>query len=340
MERRVFLGTMAGGLLAAPLAAEAQQPAKVWRIGVILVGSISLAVPYLDAFRQGLRELGWVEGKNFALEVRAAEGKYERFPAFATDLGRLKVDIIVTSNAAAAWAAKNATSTIPIVMVNPGDPVGQGLVASLARPGGNVTGLSMMAVDITGKELAILKEAIPQASRVSVLQNPANADAEVARGISPKSTTLVRMVEEVEGVARTLGIQLQVLSARSPEEFDGAFTTMIRGRSDALLVLADSMFFFHRTRLADLATKAHLPTMFNGAEYVEAGGLMSYATNNFHLWRRAAVYVDRILKGAKPADLPIEQPTKFEMIINMKAAKALGLTIPPALLVRADQVIQ
>jgi putative ABC transport system substrate-binding protein len=198
----------------------------------------------------------------------------------------------------------------------------------------------MMGPELSGKELAILKEAIPQASRVSVLQNPANADAEVARGISPKLTLLARMVEEVEGVARKLGIQLQVLSARSPEEFDGAFTTMIRGRSDALLVLADSMFFFHRTRLADLAAKAHLPTMFNGAEYVEAGGLMSYSTNYFHLWRRTAVYVDKILKGAKPADLPVEQPTTFQLVINLKTATALGLTIPQSLLLRADEVIQ
>jgi putative ABC transport system substrate-binding protein len=326
ISRRTFIR---GALVvaSAPLATEAQQAGKVYRIGLMLGSSVSAAAPHVDEFRQGLRELGWVEGKNFALEIRAAEGKYERFPAFAAELVRLKVDLIVAPTGPAAEAAKNATRTIPIVMMVVPDPVGSGLVASLARPGGNITGLSSLLVELSAKQLEILKEAIPQASRVSVLQNPA----------APASPL---MVKEVEGAARLLGTQLQVLAARSPEEFDGAFATMIRGRSDALFVLADPMFFLHRTRLADLAAKSRLPTMYAITEHAEAGGLMAYAANGKYNYRRAASYVDKILKGAKPADLPVEQPTRFELVINMKTAKALGLTIPPLLLLRADRLIE
>jgi len=319
--------TLALGLLLVPIPATAQQPGKVYRIGVMLGSSVSATAPYVDAFRQGLRELGWVEGKNFALEIRAAEGKYERFPAFAAELVRLKVDVIAAAVRLAAEAAQNATRTIPIVMVVVSDPVGSGLVGSLARPGGNITGLSMLAVELSAKRLEILKEAIPQISRVAVLRNPASTDHSL-------------VVKEVERAARLLGIQLQILQSRGPEEFEGAFSAMTRGGAEALLVPADSMFFLHRTRLADLAAKSRLPTMYALTEHAEAGGLMAYAASLRHNYYRAATYVDKILKGAKPADLPVEQPTKFELVINLKTARALGLTIPPSVLIRADRVIE
>ena len=323
MERRTFMALVAGSVLAAPLAAGAQQPGKVYRLGVMLASSASNN-PLLDAFRQGLRELGWMDGKNIELEIRG-DGNSERYPAIAAELIRLRVDMIVVANSPAAAAAKNATSTLPIVMVTVGNPVGRGLVDSIARPGGNITGLTIMEADIVGKQLQLLKETIPRASRVSVVRN--------ARAASLSSKNL-------EVAAQLLAIQPQILEVRSPEEFDNAFSTMIRGRSDALLVMSDSMFFVHRKRLADLAIKARLPTMFTTSEYAEAGGLMAYGASSLYNFRRAAVYVDKILKGAKPADLPIEQPTQFEFVINLKTAKALGVTIPPSLLGRADRVIQ
>ncbi len=329
MERRTFMALVAASVLAAPLAAEALQPGKVYRIGWLVSSSVSPSAHFIDAFRQGMRELGWVEGKNFELEFsRAAGGNFDRLPAIVAELIRLRVDLIVASNTPATVAAKNATSTLPIVIVVVGNPVGRGFVDSIARPGGNITGLTVIDSDIVGKQLQLLKEAIPRASRFSVLRNAATP---TGAGLASKN---------LEVAAQLLGIQPQILAVRSPEEFDDVFSAMIRERSDALLLMSDSMFFAHRTRLADLAVKARLPTMFTTGEYAEAGGLMAYGANFLYNFRRAAVYVDKILKGAKPADLPIEQPTQFEFVINLKTAKALGVTIPPSLLGRADRVIQ
>jgi putative ABC transport system substrate-binding protein len=325
MDRRTFMGLVSGGVLTGPLAAEAQQAGKVYRIGLMLYFHASASQHLLDAFRQALRELGWVEGKNIEFEILTAEGKSDPLPAMAAELVRRRVDVIIALVRPFTEAAKKATSTIPIAMVTVGDPVGSGLVESLARPGGNITGLSVMTVELTAKALQILKEAIPRASRVSALQSWV--------GPSPVTT-------ELERAAQFLGIQLQVVVAPSPEAFDEAFSTMIRGRSDALIVHSSPVFFLHQTRLVELAAKARLPAIFSASEYAQAGGLMAYAPNFLYHFRRAAVYVDKILKGAKPADLPIEQPTKFELVINLKTAKALGLTIPQSLLLRADEVIQ
>jgi putative ABC transport system substrate-binding protein len=328
MERRTFMAVVSGGLLAAPLAATAQQTGKVYRIGYLSGGSSTLT-HLIDAFRQGLRELGWVEGQNIVIDYRFAEGRYDRLPDLAAELVRLKVDVIVASPSPPAAAAKNATGTIPIVMIGAGaDPVGQGLITSLARPGGNVTGLSYsVGQEIFGKQLALLKEAVPNVRRVAVLWNPA------VPGLAPA-------IKDVKVAARSLGVQIQVLEARGPDDFDSAFAAMAKERPGALLVLVDSMFSFHGTRLARLAAKNRLPAAYTNRLPVEVGGLMSYGPSFSDLWRRAAGYVDKILKGAKPADLPVEQPTKFELVINLKTAKALGLTIPPALLARADEIIQ
>jgi putative ABC transport system substrate-binding protein len=277
---------------------------------------------------RALRDLGWVEGQNLIIEYRWAEGKVERLPDLAADLVRRKVDVIVAPAGSSALAAKNATSSIPIVMIFPSNPVEMGLVASLSRPGGNITGTTFTSgPEIFGKQLQILKETIPRASRVAVLWNPAD----------PSFAT---QKSEVEGATRSLGIRLQIAEARGPEEFDSAFAAMARERAHALLVGGTSTFLVHRTRIAELAVKGRLPTMCNFREIVEAGGLMSYAVNMRDFVGRAAGYVDKILKGAKPADLPIEQPTKFELVINLKTAKALGLTIPQSVLGRADEVIQ
>ena len=320
--------TLALGILAAPLAADGQQPAKVPRIGILGGSSATAAAVPIEAFRQGLRERGWVEGKNVAIEYRWAEGKYDRFPDLAAELVHLRVDVIVALNTPAALAAKQATRTIPIVTVAVRDPVESGLVASLARPGGNITGLTIaVGPELVGKQLELLKEAVPQVSRVAVLWNPTH----------PAHPPQLR---EAEGAARSLGVRLQPLGVSSPNEFDSAFAAMTRERAAAGLVLADSMFFAHRTRLADLATKSRLPVMYGLREHVEAGGLMAYAANLADLFRLAAGYVHKILKGAKPADLPVEQPTKFELVINLKTAKALGLTIPQSVLFRADKLIE
>ena len=321
---------LAGGFafLLAPLAAEAQPAGKVPRIGFLGTRSPSDTAPYLDAFRQGLRERGWVEGQNIVIEYRFAEGRFDRLPDLAAELVRLKVDIIVAAPTPAAAAAKNATATIPIVGISLGDPVGLGLIASLARPGGNVTGLSYsVGMETFGKQLELLKEIVPKVRRVAILSNPANPFHALA-------------IKEVKGAARSLGVELQLLEARGPEEFDGAFAAMTKERAGALLVMADSMFILHRTRLADLVARSRLPAAYGVRENVEAGGLMSYGPSVPDLFRRAATYVDKILKGAKPEDLPVEQPTKFELVINVKTAKALGLTIPQSLMVRADEVIQ
>jgi putative ABC transport system substrate-binding protein len=327
IERRTFLEVIAGGLLTAPLAAEAQPAGKMFRIGVLSPGpATGVGVP--DLLRQSLHELGYVEGLNLAIEWRDAEGKTERFDALAAELARLKVDVIVATVPGATFAAKRATASIPIVMVNTPDPVQLGLAVSLGRPGGNVTGTTTLSTDLSIKQLELLKEAIPRAVRIAVLWNPSNPWHPLA-------------LKGVEAGARSLGVQLQTLKVRDPEEFENAFAAMTRERAGAALVLADPMMFFHRTRLADLAAKRRLPVMYGGTrQFVDAGGLMSYWAHEADLYRRVASYVDRILKGAKPADLAIEQPTRFELVINLKAAKALGLTIPPSLLGRADEVIQ
>jgi len=327
MDRRVFISLVAGGLLAAPLAAEAQPAGKVPRVGVLSGGSPSDPVPRgVDAVQQGLRELGYVEGQSIAIEYRWAEWKYERLPALAAELVRLKVDVIVATVAVAIQAAKHATKAIPIVMVA-NDPVAAGFVASVARPGGNITGLSMMTPEVVAKQLELLREVVPKISRVAVLGNPANP------GNAPQ-------VRAAETAARALGVRLQPLEARGPSEIDRAFAAMTRERAGAFLVLLDPMLAGQREQIADLAAKGHLPAMYALRQHVEVGGLMAYGADIFDLFRRTAIYVDKILKGAKPADLPIEQPTKYELVINLKTAKVLGLTIPPSLLQRADQVIE
>src|SRR6266446_522623 len=314
-------------ILAGALAADAQQAGKVPRIGFLGVTSPSDRPSHLDAFRQRLRELGWVEGQNIVIDYRYAEGRVDRLPDLAAELVRLKVDLIVSGGTQGVTTAKNATETIPIVMIAVRDPVGTGLIASLARPGGNVTGVSGYAgLEIVAKQLELLKETVPKIRRVAILSNPANAYHQLA-------------IREVNVAARSLGVRLQLLEARGPNEFDGAFAAMAKERVGALLVLSDAMLSSHRTRLADLAARSRLPAAYGVRESVEAGGLMSYGPSFLDLYRRSAAYVDKILKGAKPADLPVEQPTKFELVINLKTAKALGLTIPQRLLMRADQVI-
>jgi putative ABC transport system substrate-binding protein len=330
MNRRngglALLALLAAG--AAPVTVRAQQAGKVYRVGYLSTPTRESVERGLDAFLRKLRELGWIEGQNLVIEYRWAEGNVERLPELAAELVRRKVDVIVAPAGSAALAAKNATSSIPIVMIFPSDPVEMGLVASLRRPGGNITGTTFTpGPEIFGRQLQILKETIPRASRVAILSNPADP-------------SFALQVREVEAAARTLRIRLQHVEARGPEEFDSAFAAMARERADALLVNGTSTFLAHRVRLAELAVKNRLPTMSSFRESVEAGGLMAYAVNMADFVGRAAVYVDKILKGAKPADLPVEQPTKFELTINLKTAKAIGLTIPQSLLARADEVIQ
>ena len=315
-------------LLAVPLATAAAQPLEKVPLVGFLAPRTRADTPGLLAFLQGLRELGWVEGKNIVIEYRWAEGRSDRLPDLVAELVRLKVDVIFAANTAAAVAAKNATGTIPIVMATGGDPVGLGLVASLARPGGNVTGLSFsVGMDTVGKELELLKETVPKVRRVAFLSNPANPSHGLA-------------ISGARVAARSLGVQLQLLEARGPNEFDSAFAAMARERAQALVVALDPFFGFHRARLLDLAAKRRLPAMYGAREYPEAGGLMSYGLDVRDNFLRSATYVDKILKGAKPADLPIEQPTKFELVINLKTAKALGLTIPQVVLLRTDQLIE
>jgi putative ABC transport system substrate-binding protein len=332
IDRRTFLAGTGAVLLAAPLPAGAQQAKKVWRIGMLWFGSSLEDLPVrvrFDAFQQGLGEQGYVKGGNIAFEHRYARGKYELFSSLAAELVRLKVDVIVTpGNTPATVAAKQATSTIPIVFMASPDPVALGLVASLARPGGNITGVSsLVGPEIVGKRLELLKEAVPKLSRVAVLSNPTNPDIPVFIG-------------EAEVAARSLKVQLHIVEARGPDEFEGAFATMIKERAGAILVLPDTIFLFNGKQLANLAAKNRLPAMYGQRENVEAGGLMTYAPSVAELSRRASTYVAKILQGAKPADLPVAQPTKFELVINLKTAKALGLTIPPSLLGRADEIIQ
>ena len=323
----ILMVLVALGILTAPFGGEAQEPGKAPRVGFLGPRSRTDGQPFVAAFLQGLRELGWVEGQNIVIEYRFAEGRLERLPDLAAELVRLKVDAILATSTPPAVAAKNATRTIPIVMATSADPVGSGLVASLARPGGNVTGLSFsVGLDVVGKELELLKETVPNVRRVAVLSNPGNPGNVLALGT-------------VKTTARSLGVQLQILEARGPNEFEAAFAEMARERAGALLVMPDAVFGFHRVPLQDLVAKSRLPAMYGLREHTEAGGLMSFAVDLRDGLRRSATYVDKILKGARPADLPIEQPTKFELVINLKTAKALGLTIPPSVLVRAAEVI-
>ena len=330
MDRRyTVLALLALG--AAPFAAEAQQATKVARIGYLST-SLAVSPQTHEAFRQGLRDLGYVEGRNVVIEYRDAEGKVERLPALAAELVALKVDVIVAAEGTVtALAAKQATRTLPIVFASAaGDPVTSGLVTNLARPDGNVTGLCTLTADLVGKRLELLTQAIPGVSRVAVLRLPG--------ALGERTEKDYLKATDVAG--RALGVRLQFVEVRGPADFDMAFSDMTRASADALTVLPANMFRRQHRRLVDLAAKNRLPAVYTSREFVDAGGLMAYGPNHADLFRRAATYVDKILKGAKPGDLPVEQPTKFELVINLKTAKALGLTIPPSVLARADEVIQ
>jgi len=314
-------------LVAAPLAAEAQQAAKVPRIGFLSAASPSSISARVAAFRQGLREFGYVEGKNIVIDSRYAEGKVDRLPDLAAELVHLEVDVIVTGAASSTRAAKKATSTIPIVMAGVGgDPVEAGLVASLARPGGNVTGLTALSLELTGKQLELLKEIVPKLSRVAVL----------GTSTLPRAGT----IREMELAAGTFRVHLQYLDVLRREDIATAFREARSGRADAILMRASPIFQSHRRQIADLAVKRRLPAIYPSSDFVEAGGLVSYGVSISDLYRRAATYVDKILKGTKPAELPVEQPTTFELLINLKAAKQIGLTVPPGVLAMADRVIK
>jgi putative ABC transport system substrate-binding protein len=326
MKNQITVLTPCAIIFALCLPAEAQQP-KVPRIGFLFGASPSANAGRIEAFRQGLRELGYIEGKNVIIEVRYAEGKLDRLPALAAELVRLNVDLIVTVGPAVTRPVKEATNTIPIVMAFDSDPVGSGFVASLGRPGGNITGLSSLSPELTGKRLELLKETVPKLLRVAVLGNPGN-------------TATALNFKEAEVAARAYGLHVQSLEVRGPNDLDSAFSTMIKGRADALLPLGDSVVVFHRERIVNFAAKNRLPSMHGDKAWVEAGGLMSYGQDILDNFRRAATYVDKILKGTKPADLPVEQPTKFEFVINLKTAKQIGLTIPPNVLTRANRVIR
>jgi putative ABC transport system substrate-binding protein len=325
-DLRLLISGLCVLLFALCFPAEAQQQGKAPKIGFLLASSPSTQSSSLEFFRQGLRELGYTEGKNILFEYRYAEGKSDRFPDLAAELIRLKVDVIVVASAISASAARNATKTIPIVMSG-SDAVGSGLIASLAQPGGNITGLTNPSPELGGKQLGLLKETIPKASRVAVLRNP----------VSPASTHQLR---EIEVAGRSLGVQLHIVEAQGRNDFDKAFGAMKRDGAQALNVLASAIFTVHRTHLVELASKARLPAIYPHTEFANAGGLMSYGADRSEMWRRAAVLVDKILKGAKPADLPVEQPMKFEFVINLKTAKQIGLTIPQSVLFRADKVIK
>jgi putative tryptophan/tyrosine transport system substrate-binding protein len=327
MRRRVYGLTLCAILFALCSSATAQQPTRIPRIGFVSNTSPSAVAPRLDAFRQGLRELGYLEGKNIVIEYRHSEGKPARLPALVAELVLLKVDTIVTSGPSVTRAAKDATSTIPIVFAQEGEPVGSGLVASLARPGGNVTGLSTFSPELHGKRLEILKEVDPRISRVAVF------------GTSTVQGHAL-FLKDQEPAARALRLQLQYLDLLNSRDIETAFRAASKGRADAILLLSGPVLNAHRRQVVDLAAKSRLPAMYNFPEFVQAGGLMSYGVSNVDMARRAATYVDKILKGAKPAELPVEQPTKFEFVINLKAAKQIGLTIPPNVLVRADKVIR
>ena len=327
MDRRAFLCGLSLGPLVMPLLAEGQPAGKMPRIGFLTAASLSASRPLWNVFKERLRELGYFEGQNITFEARGADGRNERLPGLATELVNLKLDVIVTSGTPAATAAKHATSTIPIITAIVADPVGAGLIIGLARPGGNVTGIVNLDDELSGKRLELLREIVPGLSRVAIVLNAGNPAHKIA-------------LREAEVVASALGLQLKRVDVSVPSELKSAFSAMIREGVGALILAADSMYFTYRAQLVDDATRSRLPAIFWRKEFVEAGGLMSYGTSYPDLFRGAANYVDKILRGAKPADLPVEQPTKFELVINMKTAKALGLTIPPSLLLRADQIIE
>jgi ABC-type uncharacterized transport system substrate-binding protein len=324
MKRREFI-TLLGGAAAWPVAARAQQAGSRYTVGTLTAGNDNSALN--TVLVAALRELGWIEGKNVVFEHRYADNRLETLPELTADLVRLKVDVIATAGTLAPLAAKRGTSTIPIVMLAAGDPLGSGLVASLARPGGNVTGMSLMAPDLGGKRLELLKEVLPQLARVAVLWNAAN----------PYSALVFK---ETQAAGRTLGIEVQSLEVRAPDDFDGAFEAARRQRPDALITVEDPLTVSHRKRIADFTVGQQLPSLHGVREFAAAGGLMSYGASLPDLFRRAAGYVDKILRGAKPADLPVQQPSKFELVINLETAKALGLDIPTTLLARADEVIE
>ena len=323
MMRSIFVFLLTAALLPTGSITEAQQP-KVPRIGFLEPSGSPTTSPRLQFFRQGLHELGYVEGKSVAIEYRSAEGKQDQLTELAAELVRLKVDIIFALGTPAIAAAKNATQTIPVVMSG-GDPIGAGLVASLARPGGNITGLSNFSPDLAGKRLELLKEIIPRLSRIAALWNPENQ---------------LTAFKETQAAAGTLGVQLQSVEVRSAIDIETGFRAAAKGQAGAVTAMLSASMFSQRTRTAEIAAKHRLPTMHSQSLWVEAGGLMSYGTHFPDLWRRAAIYVDKILKGAKPADLPVEQPTKFELVINLKAAKQIGVTIPQTVLYQADKVIK
>jgi putative ABC transport system substrate-binding protein len=323
ISRRVFISSVTGGLLAGPLAVEAQQASKVYRIGVL--GNENN--PPWDGFRRGLRDLGYVDGRNLSMEWRWSEGKPDRFPALAMELVALRPDVIVASGTQAVRAAMEATSAIPIVMTTSSYPEKIGLVKSLSRPGGNVTGLSNVGPELSGKKLQLLKEIAPKVSRVAVLWNPA-------------STVEPLALQELLTAAPAVGVEIQSVEVRSPDDFSAAFAAVSSSRVHAMLALGNPINFRGRQLIADFALRNRLPSIYDERLFVDAGGLMSYAPSFTDSFRRAATYVDKILKGAKPADLPVEQPTKFELIVNLKTAKALGLTIPQSVLIRADEIIQ
>lgn len=327
--RRKLLIALGLGALAVPLASVAQQQNKIWRVGFLALRHVDFVDTdyYYGPFRQGMRELGYIEGRNLAIEWRSAEGRAERLPALVADLVQLKVDVIVTAGSAATSAAQQATSALPIVMATTPDPVGSGFVESLLRPGANITGLSNLSVDINRKHLEIMLSIIPRLSRVAVLINPTNSSH-------------AAILKSTQDAARKLDIKVLPAEARTPQEIERAFSAMARERAGAVIIAIDAFFIQQGGQIAHLAAKQRLPSMAGSREYVEAGGLMSYGQNLADNYRRAATYVDKILKGARPGDLPVEQPTTFELFINRKTAKTIGLAIPQELLLRADRVIE
>jgi len=330
MRNKILYLGLGAMLFALGVSAQAQQPKKVPRIGYLSSGSPSTNLGYLQAFLQGLRELGYVEGKNVLIEYKWAEGRFERMPELAEELVRLKVDIIIVPNSAIARAAKKATSTIPIVMANAGNPFGEGLVANLAHPGGNVTGLTNLSQELSGKRLELLKQIFPTLVRAAVLSTPPGRGQER------------RDVKELLAAATFLKLQLQILEVRIDDEFEKAFEDAAKARATALVVTSEpsGLLLRNRKQIVELSSKNRLPAIYPQLIYVNIGGLMSYAANELEMYRRAATYVDKILKGAKPAELPVEQPTKFEFIINLKAAKQIDLPFPPNVLALADKVIR
>jgi len=328
IDRRNFVHAVAGALLALPLGVEGQPAGKMPQIGYLVQNNFQTSRRTVAAFGAGLRERGWIEGQNVVIAYRFADGKVDQLPALVSELIRFKVDVIVTTSSGTTWAAKGATKSIPIVMAASANALGEGLVTNLARPGGNITGMTFMAgPEIAGKQLQLLKEVAPAATLVAVLANPTNRSH-------------AAFAKEVKVAAQSLGVQVQVLAASNPDQLNIAFAAATKEHAAALLVLTDSMFVGQQQRVADLAARNRLPAMYSQREFVDAGGLLSYGPSLTDMYRRAATHVDKLLRGAKPGDIPVEQPTKFELVINLKTANTLGLTIPQALLLRADEVIQ